>query len=113
VNNAGISAHGDFASEAPEVTRQIFEVNFFAALALTRGALPLLCEGRSPMVVNVGSILGHRGIPFHAAYCASKFALAGWSESLRAELNPHRIDVLMVSPGTTDTPFSNHLVEKR
>lgn len=113
VNNAGISAHGDFASESPEVTRRIFEVNYFAAIDLTRAALPLLHEGQSPMIVNVGSILGHRAIPFHATYCASKFALAGWSESLRAELNPHGIDVLVVSPGTTDTPFTSNLVERR
>lgn len=113
VNNAGISAHGDFANESPDVTRRIFEVNYFAALDLTRAALPLLREGRNPLIVNIGSILGHRAIPFHAAYCASKFALAGWSESLRAELNPEGIDVLVVSPGTTDTSFTSNLVEKR
>ncbi len=113
VNNAGISAHGDFASEAPEVLRQIFEVNFFSAVELTRAAIPLLRDGRTPMVVNIGSILGHRGIPFNASYCASKFALTGWSESLRAELSPQSIDLLVVSPGTTETPFREHLVEKR
>ena len=113
INNAGISASGDFAGESPDVLRQIFEVNFFAATELTRLALPLLAGGNLPMVVNIGSILGHRGIPFTAAYCASKFALTGWSQSLRAELAPRGIDVLLVSPGTTDTPLADHLVDQR
>jgi short-subunit dehydrogenase len=113
VNNAGTSAHGDFASESPDVTRQIFELNFFSAAELTREVIPLLREGERPMIVNIGSILGQRGIPYNATYCASKFALAGWSEALRAELAPLGIDLLLVSPGSTDTPFREHLVEKR
>lgn len=113
INNAGTSAHGDFATESPDVLRRIFEVNFFSAVELTRVALPVLRQGQSPMVVNMSSILGHRGIPFNSSYCASKFALNGWSESLRAELAPYGIDLLVVSPGTTDTPFREHLVEKR
>ncbi len=113
VNNAGISASGDFADGSPEVMREIFAVNFFAAAELTREALPLLRGGKSPMVVNVGSILGHRGIPFTSEYCASKFALTGWSQSLRAELTGEGIDVLLVSPGTTDTGLADHLVEQR
>lgn len=113
VNNAGISASGEFASGSPEVLRKIFEVNFFAALELTRLAIPSLASGRTPMVVNVGSILGHRGIPFTSDYCASKFALTGWSQSLRAELDGQGIDVLLVSPGTTDTGLAANLVEER
>lgn len=113
VNNAGISGSGDFAGGSEEVLRKIFEVNFFAAVELTREALPALREGNSPMVVNVGSILGHRGIPLTADYCASKFALTGWSQSLRAELARNGIDVLLVSPGTTDTGLADHLVEQR
>jgi short-subunit dehydrogenase len=113
VNNAGISASGDVAGESPGVLRRIFEVNFFATVELTQAALPLMAKGRTPMVVNVSSILGHRGIPFTAAYCASKFALTGWSQSLRAELAPRGIDVLLVSPGTTDTGLASHLVDER
>lgn len=113
VNNAGISAGGDFAGESPDVLRKIFEVNFFAATELTREAIPLLRTGRTPMVVNVGSILGHRGIPFTSAYCASKFAITGWSQSLRAELSTMGIDVLLVSPGTTESELADHLVEQR
>jgi short-subunit dehydrogenase len=112
INNAGTSAHGRFEDASPERLRRIMEVNFFAAAELTRAALPLLREGREPVVVNVGSILGRRGVPFNSEYCASKFALVGWSEAVRPELARQGIDVLVVNPGTTDTEFFAHLIEK-
>jgi len=112
VNNAGISAHGPFAKSDEAVLRRVMEVNFFAATELTRHALPLLAEGREPAIVNVGSILGHRGLPFNSEYAASKFALRGWSEALRAELAGEGIDVLLVSPGTTETELFDHLVAR-
>jgi short-subunit dehydrogenase len=113
VNNAGTSALGRFADSDEATLRQIMEVNFFAAVELTRLALPLLRQGRQPAVVNVDSILGHFGAPFNSEYAASKFALRGWSESLRAELAGDGIDVLLVSPGTVETDFFDHLVAKR
>jgi NAD(P)-dependent dehydrogenase (short-subunit alcohol dehydrogenase family) len=112
VNNAGVSAWGAFDRADENRLRRIMEVNFFAAAEMTREALLLLKGGRQPLVVNVGSILGHRGIPFQAEYCASKFALRGLSESLRGELAPLGIDLLLVSPGTTETEFFEHLLEK-
>jgi short-subunit dehydrogenase len=113
VNNAGTSAHGRFAGSDEPTLRQIMEVNFFAPVELTRLALPLLRQGQRPAIVNVASILGHRGAPFNSEYAASKFALRGWSESLRAELAGDGIDVLLVSPGTAQTEFFDHLVAKR
>ena len=111
VNNAGISAHGRFADADPSRLRPIMEVNFFAAVELTREALPLLRDGREPIVVNIGSVLGRRGCPHKSEYCASKFALRGFSEALRAELAPRGIDVLVVTAGPTDTQFFEHLIE--
>ena len=112
INNAGISAHGRFDGSTPEVLRQIMEVNFFAAAELLRETLPLLKTGEDPLLVNIGSILGHRGIPFNSEYCASKFALRGWSEAIRPELARDGVDLLLVSPGTTDTEFFDHLIAK-
>ena len=63
--------------------------------------------------MNIGSILGHRGLPLNSEYSASKFALRGWSEALRAELAGEGVDVLLVSPGTIETEFFDHLVAKR
>jgi len=113
INNAGVSAHGLFAKASPERMRTIMEVNFFAAVELTRESLPLLSAGVKPLVVNIGSILGERGIPFNTEYCASKFAIHGWTEALRTELVPLGIDVLLAAPGTTDTEFFSHLIEKQ
>ncbi|MCH2184052.1 MAG: SDR family NAD(P)-dependent oxidoreductase [Mariniblastus sp.] len=112
VNNAGISAHGRFVDATADRLRQIMEVNFFAAAELMREALPLLQQGRQPMVVNVGSILGHRGLPFTTDYCASKFALHGFSEAVRPELKRLGIDMLVVAPATTRTELNDRLIEK-
>ncbi len=103
VNAAGISSVNRFAESSPQRLREIMEVNFFAPAELMRVALPALREGLRPIIVNLGSILGHRGIPRHADYCSSKFALQGFSESLRPELARLGIDLLVVSPGTTKT----------
>lgn len=113
VNNAGISAWGVFHEAREERLRRIMEVNFFAMTELTREALPLLMRGQSPLIVNIGSILGHRGIPLQSEYCASKFAVRGWSEAIRPELRRIGVDLLVVSPGSTDSEFFEHLLEKK
>ncbi len=112
INNAGVGAFGRFDEAASARLRQLFEVNFFAAAELTREALPLLKKSERPIVVNVSSILGHRAVPRSSEYCASKFALQGLSESLRAEFSTLGIDLLVVSPGTTETEFFEHVVER-
>ena len=105
INNAGSGAVGPFAAADPERLRQVMELNFFAAVEFMREALPALRKGTRPIIVNVSSILGHRAIPQMSEYCASKFALHGFSDSLRAELAAEGIDVLLVSPSTTASEF--------
>ncbi len=105
INNAGIGALGRFEDNDPERLRAVFEVNFFALAEMTRLALPLLKNGTRPMLVNVGSILARRGTPCMSEYCASKFAVQGFSEAVRAEFSRYGIDVLVVNPGTTETEF--------
>ena len=68
VNNAGVGAVGLLEHADPERIRQLMEVNFFALVEMTRLALPLLKLGTNPIVVNIGSILGHRGVPVRSAY---------------------------------------------
>jgi short-subunit dehydrogenase len=113
VNNAGVGAFGRFDEADSSRLRAIMEVDFFAAVELIREALPTLRRGTKPLVVNISSILGHRGIPLAAEYCAAKFALRGLSESLRAELAPAGVGVLVVSPGTTETGFFDNVLEMR
>ena len=112
VNNAGVGAMGLFEDAEPERVRRVMEVNFFALVEMTRLALPLLKQGVKPIVVNVSSILGHRGVPYSSEYCASKFAVQGFSESIRAEFARQGIDVLVVSPGTTETEFFDSVIER-
>lgn len=105
INNAGMGGIGNFAENDEARLRRIMEVNFFAPLELTRLCIPELRHGKRPIIVNVASVLGHRAVPKKSEYCASKFALHGFSDSLRSELAPEGIDVLLVSPSTTDTEF--------
>jgi short-subunit dehydrogenase len=113
INNAGVGATGYFAEADEARLRQVFEINFFGTTELTRLALPHLAKGRQPMIVNVSSVIGRRAIPGYTEYCASKFAVCGWTEALRAELVRQGIHVLLVNPGLIETPFRDHLVEDR
>ena len=113
VNNAGVGAIGPFESGDPERVRRIMEVNFFALVEMTRLALPHLKQGRAPIIVNISSILGRRGVPHNSEYAASKFAVHGFSESIRAELVGSGVDVLVVSPGTTETEFFDQVLESK
>jgi short-subunit dehydrogenase len=113
VNNAGIGATGHFADVSPDRLRKIMEVNFFALAEMTRVFIPLLRLGNYPAIVNISSVAGKRGIPARSEYSASKFAVQGFSEALRAELEKDGIDVLVVSPGLTQTNFSKNMLEQK
>lgn len=111
VNNAGSGAIGPFEDATPARLREIMEVNFFAPVELIRLALPSLRKGNAPVICNVGSVLGHRAVPNKSEYCASKFAIHGFSDSLRAELAPSGIQVTLVSPSTTRSEFFDSLID--
>lgn len=112
VNNAGIGATGHFADSGPERLRQIFEVNVFGLVEVTRACLGMLVKGTTPMVVNIGSIVGERGFPARSEYSSSKFAVHSFSDGLRAELAKDNVDVLMIAPGLTQTNFSRNMIEQ-
>ena len=112
INNAGVGALGFFEDANEERLRRIMEVNFFGATEVTRLALPHLRRGRNPMIVNMASVLGRRAIPGCVEYCASKFAMVGWSEGLRAELARQGVHVLVVCPGGVETEFDANMLEQ-
>lgn len=109
INCAGGGAIGPFSAAGPDRLRALFELNFFAPVELARSCLPMLLQGHQPMLVNVGSVLGHRAVPWKSEYCASKFALHGWSDAVRAEWAAARVDVLHVSPSTTESEFFDRI----
>jgi len=110
MNNAGVGSWGHFADGSEAILRQVMEVNFFAPAELIRLAVPVLTRGRQPAVVNVASMCGRRGMPAWSEYSASKFALVGLTEALRAELARFDVDVLLVLPGLTRSDLSRHLL---
>ncbi len=111
INNAGISAMGPFAEASADRLRRIMEVNFFAPAELTRLAIPLLRQSDRAIIVNMGSVLGHRAVGLKSEYCASKFALHGLTDAIRAELAGDKIDLLLVSPSTTDSELFESAIE--
>jgi short-subunit dehydrogenase len=112
IHNAGVGATGAFVDSTSDLLRAVMEVNFFAVTEITRLFLPILKKGTSPAIVNISSIVGKRALPGRSEYCASKFALQGFSEALRAELDKDGVDVLVVCPGVTRTNFGRNVLAR-
>ena len=107
---AGSGAIGEFATSDPATLRRVMEIDFFAPAELVRLALPALRQGHDPAVILVGSILGLHALPLHADYCAAKAALHALAATLRAELAPEGIGVLLAALGPTESGFWSHLL---
>ena len=104
VNNAGVAFAGRFDQMTLEDFRRVMDVNFWGAVFAAKAVVPRMREQRGGgVIINVSSIFGKRGMPFETAYCASKFALAGFSEALRAEVMSDGIDVSTIFPGAVET----------
>ena len=99
VNNAGASWRGTFAAAGYENVRRTMELNFDAVVRLTEALLPILRAAAPSAIVNVASTAGRVSRAGAGAYSASKFALAGWSDSLYLEELPHGVHVGVVLPG--------------
>jgi NAD(P)-dependent dehydrogenase (short-subunit alcohol dehydrogenase family) len=99
VNNAGNFYAGFFEVISPAQFRQQMETNFFGPLNVTRAVLPVMRAQCSGHVITFSSTAGLTGQEFVAAYCASKFAIEGWMESLRYDLEPYGINTTIVEPG--------------
>jgi NAD(P)-dependent dehydrogenase (short-subunit alcohol dehydrogenase family) len=109
VNNAGYGLFGSLEDISERQLREQMEVNFFGTALMTRALLPALrrAQGR---VINLSSVFGFTGFPLTSAYCASKFAVEGLTESLRVELAPHGIQVCAFEPGGYRTRFADSVL---
>jgi NAD(P)-dependent dehydrogenase (short-subunit alcohol dehydrogenase family) len=106
VNNAGCGLAGAVEdTTTPEAMHQM-DVNFMGAFRVTRAVLPGMRQRRSGVIVNVSSLGGLFGLPFQSFYSASKFALEGFTESLRHEVGGYGIRVVLVEPGDVKTGFT-------
>ena len=107
INAAGVNHFAMLEQLDDSEINAMLAVNVSAPICLTKLLLPLLEQADSAMVVNVGSTYGSIGYPGYASYCASKFALRGFSEALRRELADTRVGVLYVAPRATRTSMTS------
>ena len=110
VNNAGIAVAGPLLHLPVDEWRKQLEINLTGVVITTQAFAPLVgarlpAAGRPGRIVNIGSVGGRNANPFMAPYCATKFGLEGLSESLRRELLPFGVDVIVVAPGAVATPI--------
>ena len=105
VNNAGYGMWGTVEDVSLDEFKQQFETNFFSIIRLIQKVAPIMRKQGSGNIVNISSVAGRIGFPVSPAYISSKFALEGLSESLRFELMPFGINVIIIEPGVIKTNF--------
>lgn len=112
ISNGGISQRALAMETSVEVDRKILEINFFGAVVLTKALLPALIADGGGHIAVTSSITGKFGFPLRTAYCASKHAVQGFFEALRAELYSHHVGVTIISPGRVRTNISMNSLNK-
>lgn len=108
INNGGTSQRGEAISTSQKVERNLFEINYFAQVALTKAVLPFMIKQQSGHIIVVSSIAGKFGFYLRSSYSAAKHALHGYFESLRLEVEKNHIKILLVCPGKIETNISNN-----
>jgi short-subunit dehydrogenase len=113
INNAGAGLYAPAWGAPLDEARALFELNFFAPLAMIQLVAPHMRERRSGMIVNIGSIAGKVTLPWFTLYSATKFALGALTEGLRMELAGDGIRTMVVCPGYVKTDFQAHALVGR
>lgn len=103
VNNAGFDLYGAFEETSLEEFEEQIDTNFMGAVRMVKAVLPRMRAQGGGRIINISSLGGRLGLPMNSAYAASKFALEGFSESLRLELLPHKVYISVVVPGAVAT----------
>jgi NAD(P)-dependent dehydrogenase (short-subunit alcohol dehydrogenase family) len=103
INNAGYAGAGFVEEISMDEYRRQFETNVFGVIAVTKAFLPVMRKNRHGCIINVSSISGKVAFPGLSPYIASKYALEGWSESLRLEMQPFGVKVILIEPGSYKT----------
>jgi len=110
--NAGISQRGSVKDTSIEIEKKVLEVNFWGVVALTKAVLPFMLQRKTGCFVITSSLVGKFGTPMRSAYSASKHALHGYFESLRAETWKENIQVTIVCPGYIQTNISVNAIRE-
>ncbi|MEJ2755196.1 MAG: SDR family oxidoreductase, partial [Gammaproteobacteria bacterium] len=104
---AGVNDFAMFKDQAADTIQNIIDLNVSASLCTTQMAIPLIRHEKNPLIVHVGAVFGALGYPGQSVYCASKYALRGFSEALRRELSDTPITVKYFAPRATQTAFNS------
>jgi len=113
VNNAGIGMRDTVADMEMSKCRELFETNFFGMISCVQAVVPVMKQAGGGTVINISSVAGHIGLPFGAAYSASKFAMNALGKAARLELRRNNVHVLTVCPGYVRTDFSANVIADR
>ncbi len=108
VNNAGFAIYGSVSDLSIDEIESQMETNYFGMIYCVKNFLPLMLKKKSGHIVNVASVAASFGLPGIASYCASKFAMLGFSEGLKHELSGTGVGITVVSPIMVKTDFFNH-----
>ena len=111
VNNAGIGSAGAAEENSVVQAQDVFDVNVFGLIRMTRAVLPHMRARGSGRIINISSVLGFLPAPYGALYAASKHAVEGYSESVDHEVREHGVRVLLVEPAYTSTGFDANVVQ--
>jgi NADP-dependent 3-hydroxy acid dehydrogenase YdfG len=107
-NNAGVAVTASVANAVPEDDDWLFDINFWGVVNGTRAFLPILTEQDDGVIVNTSSVFGLVGMPHQSAYCASKFAVRGFTDALRQELRGTGVRAVTVHPGGVTTNIARN-----
>jgi short-subunit dehydrogenase len=113
VNNAGIGIRDFVADMDLAACRELFETNFFGALACLQVVVPAMRKLGGGTIINISSVAGHIPVPYMGAYSATKFALNAIGKAARVELKRNHINVLTVCPGYVKTDFGTHVISEK
>lgn len=108
INNAGNGVTGPAYAMPVDFAKKQFEVNFFGVIRVSSAVLPKMIEAKSGLIINVSSLAGLFGLPYQAMYSASKYAIEGYSQSLRMELKSTGVKVVLINPGDFKTDFTQN-----
>ncbi|MGG6263830.1 SDR family NAD(P)-dependent oxidoreductase [Leptolyngbya sp. AN03gr2] len=109
INNAGVMLLGPIDGADTENWRRMVNVNLLGLMYATHAVLPLMKSQQAGHIVNVSSVAGRVAQPYGAVYCATKFAVGAFSESLRQQVSSHNIRVTIVEPGVVATELVQHI----